>query len=123
MRHLRSIGQISVNVASLPRATAFYRDVLRLEHLFDAPQLSFFRAGDVRLILGKAERAEFDHPGSILYFRVADLDAAYQDLSQAGMAFEAAPHLVARMPDHELWMAFGHDSERNPIALMAEKPH
>lgn len=123
MGHLRAIGQVSVNVRDLERAVAFYRDVLGLEYLFAAPGLAFFRVGGVRLMLGAAERAEFDHPGSILYFTVADIEAAHRDLAAAGMRFEAAPHLVARMPDHELWLAFGHDPDRNPLALMAERPY
>lgn len=122
MRHLQSIGQISVNVHSLDRAVEFYRDVLGLEFLFAAPNLAFFRSGDVRLMLGKAERPEFDHPGSVLYFKVADIEAAHRDLVAGGMAFEGTPHLVARMPDHDLWIAFGRDSEGNPIALMSERP-
>lgn len=122
MRHLRSIGQLSVNVRSLERGVAFYRDVLGLEHLFSAPRLAFFRVGEVRLMLGTPERPEFDHPGSIIYFRVDDIEAAHRDLLARGMTFEAGPHLVAPMPDHDLWIAFGRDPDGNPLALMAERP-
>ena len=61
-----NIGQISIIVADLERATAFYRDVLGLPLLFTAPKLAFFDCGGVRLMLGRAETPELDHPSSIL---------------------------------------------------------
>ena len=109
---LSQIGQIAVNVRDLPRAVNFYRDVLGMRHLFDAgPKLSFFDCGGVRLMLGPAEQPEFDHPGSILY---------YQELLAKGVRFQDAPHLIAKMPTYELWMAFARDTEENLFALMAE---
>ncbi len=36
------------------------------------------------------------------------------------MRFDDEPHLIAKMPDHELWMAFFHDTEGNMLALMCE---
>lgn len=118
---LHQIGQIAINVRDLPRAVNFYRDVLGMRHLFDAgPKLSFFDCGGVRLMLGPAEQPEFDHPGSILYYRVVDLEAAYQELQAKGVRFQDAPHLIAKMPTHELWMAFARDTEDNLFALMSE---
>lgn len=119
---LQRIGQIAINAKDVARATAFYRDVLGVQHLFDAgPKLSFFMLGGVRLMVGLAEKPEFDHPGSILYLEVADIDAAYASLKSKGVAFEDVPHLVAKMPDHELWMTFFRDSEGNFLALTCEK--
>lgn len=119
---LQRIGQIAINVKDVGRARDFYRDVLGVSHLFDAgPTLSFFQLGEVRLMLGTAEKAEFDHPASILYLQVANIDAAYGELKQRGVEFEDQPHLVARLPDHELWMTFFRDSEANLLALMCEK--
>ena len=118
---LNRIGQIAINVRDLPRAVNFYRDVLGMQHLFDAgPKLSFFDCGGVRLMLGPAEQPQFDHPGSILYYRVADLEAAYQELQARGVRFRDAPHLIAKMPTYELWMAFARDTEDNLFALMSE---
>jgi methylmalonyl-CoA/ethylmalonyl-CoA epimerase len=117
---LGTIGQISMRATDLPRAVAFYRDVLGVRHLFDAgPELSFFDCGGVRLMLSKPEK-EFDHPGSVLYFRVDDIHAAHRVLASRGATFIDTPHLVARLPDHELWMTFLHDSEGNTLALMSE---
>ena len=64
---------------------------------------------------------EFDHPGSILYFNVSDIDASHADLEGRGVEFRDKPHLIAKMPDHELWMAFFGDGEGNTLALMCEK--
>src|SRR6202007_1559390 len=119
---LSRIGQIAINAHDVDRATAFYRDVLGLQHLFRAGQLSFFDCGGVRLMLDKPEKPEFDHPSSILYFQVADIQAAYQRLQSACAKFEAQPHLLARMPNHDLWMTFFRDSEGNLLALMSEVP-
>jgi methylmalonyl-CoA/ethylmalonyl-CoA epimerase len=114
------LGQIAINVHDLARATAFYRDKLGLPPLFTAGGMAFFDCGGVRLMLERAEKPEFDHPSSILYFAVPDIKAAHQRMHGAGVTFEDAPHLVARMPDHELWMTFFRDSEGNLLALMCE---
>ncbi|HEY0781049.1 MAG TPA: VOC family protein [Thermoanaerobaculia bacterium] len=118
---LTTIGQIAINAHDVERATAFYRDVLGLRFLFAAPGLAFFDCSGVRLMLSKAEKPEFDHPASILYYKVDDLEAACTALAERGVAIESAPHLIARMPDHELWMAFVRDSEANLLGLMCEK--
>ena len=119
---LSRIGQIAINVRDVDRATAFYRDVLGLRHLFRASRLSFFDCGGVRLMLDKAEKPEFDHPSSILYFQVADIQATHQRLKSAGAQFEDEPHLLASMPLHDLWMTFFRDTEGNLLALMSEVP-
>jgi predicted enzyme related to lactoylglutathione lyase len=119
---LSRIGQIAINAHDVDRATAFYRDVLGLPHLFRAGQLSFFDCGGVRLMLDKAEKPEFDHPSSILYFQVGDIRAAYKRLKDAGAKFEDEPHVIAQMPKHDLWMTFFRDSENNLLALMSEVP-
>jgi methylmalonyl-CoA/ethylmalonyl-CoA epimerase len=117
---LTSIGQISIRVHDVERAVAFYRDVLGLEFLFDAGPLAFLMCGDVRIMLAKPESEEFDHPSSTLYFRVDDIDATRAALLERGAAFEDEPHLIARMPDHELWMTFFRDPDLNLHGLMAE---
>ena len=119
--HLSAIKQISVNARNLPRAIAFYRDSLGMRHLFDAPpQMSFFDCGGIRLLVGVAEKGEFDHPSSILYFNVDDIRAAHTDLEAKGVAFRGAPHRVAKLPDREIWMAFFDDTEGNVLALTSE---
>ncbi|HEV3258399.1 MAG TPA: VOC family protein [Gemmataceae bacterium] len=117
---LSRIGQIAVNVHDVKKATAFYRDTLGMKFLFEAPNLAFFDCGGVRLMLGIADKPEFDHPASIIYYRVDNIQAAAEVLTSRGVPFEAKPHLVARLPDHDLWLAFFRDIDNNLLALMDE---
>jgi methylmalonyl-CoA/ethylmalonyl-CoA epimerase len=115
------IGQIAINAHDVERAAAFYQDTLGLKLLFKAgPGLAFFDCGGVRLMLARPEKPEFDHPGSILYFAVPDIQAAHAAMKEKGVRFEDEPHVVARMPDHDLWMVFFRDSEGNLMGLMSE---
>ena len=116
----RRIGQIHVNVHDVARAIAFYRDTLGLKFLFEIPGAAFFECGGVRLYLSLPDRPEFDHPSSILYYEVEDIGRSYEALAARGVKFETKPRLIARMPDHELWMAFFRDPDGNPMELMSE---
>jgi methylmalonyl-CoA/ethylmalonyl-CoA epimerase len=117
---LSRIGQIAIVVKDVERATAFYRDSLGMRFLFAFPGLAFFDCDGVRIMLSRAEKKEFDHPSSILYFRVDDIQNACQTLRDRNVSFEDEPHIVARMPDHDLWMCFFRDLDENVFALMAE---
>lgn len=114
------IGQIAIVCTNVPRARDFYRDALGLRHLFDAgPTLSFFDCGGTRLMLS---RAEGEASGtSVLYFFVPDIDAAKTEMVGKGATFIGEPHMIAKMPDHELWLAEFRDSEGNMLALMEER--
>ena len=117
---LGQIGQIAVPVADVDRAIEFYRDILGVRFLFRAPPgLGFFDCGGVRLMLDEPAAAQAGQ-SSVLYYRVEDLDAAAAILSDRGVVFEADPHLVAKLPDHELWMAFFRDPDGNLLAMMSE---
>jgi methylmalonyl-CoA/ethylmalonyl-CoA epimerase len=116
------IGQASINVHDLDQAIAFYRDTLGLRFLFQVPKMGFFDCGGVRLMLAVPERPEFDHPSSIFYFKVDDIQAVAETLKSRGAKFDAPPHLIAAMPEHDLWMAFFRDVDRNVLALMSEVP-
>jgi methylmalonyl-CoA/ethylmalonyl-CoA epimerase len=118
---ISAIGQIAINVHDTNRAIEFYRDTLGLKLLFTAGHLAFFECGGVRLMLTPPERPEFDHPASILYFKVPDIRAAHARLIERNAKIEGEPHIVARMPDHDLWLAEFRDSEGNIMALMSEK--
>jgi methylmalonyl-CoA/ethylmalonyl-CoA epimerase len=119
---LSKIGQISVNACDLERATAFYRDILGMKHLFTVTHMSFFDCDGIRLMLAIPEKVEYNHPSSILYFKVPDIQEAYDTLISSGVTFESKPSLVAPMATHDLWMAFFRDSEQNLLALMSEIP-
>lgn len=119
---ITNLGQIPIIVHDVPRATAFYRDILGLPLLFTAGNLAFFDCGGVRLMLGLPETPELDHPSSILYFRVSDLTASHQRLVDVGVQIVAPPRLIAPMPTYDLWMVAFRDSEGNIMQLMSEVP-
>ncbi|HEY8795302.1 MAG TPA: VOC family protein [Gemmatimonadaceae bacterium] len=114
------IGQIAIVCKDVARARDFYRDALGLRHLFDAgPNLSFFDCGGTRLMLSTQEGEPTGT--SVLYYLVPDIDAAKHDLAAKGVKFIDEPHMIAKMPDHELWLAELRDSEGNVLALMEER--
>jgi methylmalonyl-CoA/ethylmalonyl-CoA epimerase len=121
--NLSRIGQICMVVHDMKKAIAFYRDALGMKFLFEAPNMAFFDCDGVRLMLGLPDRPELDHPGSILYFKVENIQGAFDTLSSRGVRFIVKPHLVARMPDHDLWLADFKDIDGNILALMSEVRH
>jgi methylmalonyl-CoA/ethylmalonyl-CoA epimerase len=116
---LNDIGQIALTVRDLGRAKDFYQNTLGMRFLFDAGTMAFFQCGAIRLMIGLSEES-VSIGGTILYFRVSDIQKAHGALEGRGVAFVQPPHLVARMPDHELWMAFLKDPEGNTLGLMSE---
>ena len=117
---LDQIGQIAIPVTDIERSISFYRDVLGMRFLFKAPPgLGFFDCAGVRLMLD-APAKENAGKGSVIYFKVKELQTTFEKLSAKGLIFEAKPHLIAKMPDHELWMAFFRDPDNNLLALMSE---
>src|SRR5579859_3439892 len=115
---LNSIGQIAILVKDVARATEFYRDKLGMKHLFATGNLSLFDCGGVRLMLDKPEKTEAGT--SIIYFKVAEINQAHEQMKSRGVEFVDKPHLIARLPDHELWMTFFRDSEGNLLSIMSE---
>ena len=121
---IERIGQIALVVHDVPKAVDFYRDTLGLKLLFEAPpKMAFFDCAGVRLMLSLPEKPEFDHPSSILYFKVPDIQYAYGSMTGRGVAFEGEPHLVAKLETHDLWLAFFKDPDGNVLALMSEIQH
>ncbi len=116
---LSTIGQIALTVYDLARSVEFYRDKLGVKFLFQAPNMAFFDCGGIRLLLGLPETNQ-ESFGSIIYFKVDEIQSATSELKARGVVFERDPHLVARMPDHDLWMAMFRDPDRNPLELMCE---
>lgn len=119
---LGTIGQIALTVRDVPRAVRFYRDTLGVRQLDipAPPSMAFFDCGGVRLMLSLPEQADVQPGTTVLYFTVPDIHAAAKTLTERGISLAGGPHLVARMSDHELWMAFFTDPDGNPIAFMCE---
>ena len=117
---LARIGQIAVPVTDLPRAVDFYRDTLGMKFLLQVPNLAFFDCSGVRLMLD-VPQDKSEHRSFVLYFKVGDINSAFETLSSRGVPFEDKPHMIAKMPDHELWITFFRDPDRNLLALMSER--
>lgn len=113
------IGQIALTVKDLARAVTFYRDVLGLRFLFEVPNMAFFSCGSVRLMLTLPETPEGTY-SSIVYYKTADIGELSATLTARGAVFESPARLIAKMPDHDLWMAFLRDTEGNLVGLMSE---
>ena len=118
---LGPIGQVHVSVTDVGRALAFYGDTLGLPLLLEVPErsMAFFDCGGVRLYLGQPETPEF-RSTSLLYFAVEDIDEAHAALTERGVGFTTAPHVVHRTEASELRMAFFQDPDGNHLALMSE---
>ena len=119
---IEGIGQIAITVGDVAAAKRFYTEVLGLRPLFDAgPGLSFVAAGSVRLMLSTSQGAGQPGKNSILYFRTASVADLYRAVVERGARPEHEPRLAAKLPDHELWLAFVADPEGNLIGLMEER--
>jgi DNA-binding CsgD family transcriptional regulator/catechol 2,3-dioxygenase-like lactoylglutathione lyase family enzyme len=120
---LGPVGQISMTVSDIARSEAWYRDVLGLPHLYTFGTLAFFDCDGTRLYLGEPENGKMPDDQSVLYFRVPDIDAAFDTLKGRGVEFEGAPHLIHRHENGiEEWMAFFRDPDRHILALMSQVP-
>jgi predicted enzyme related to lactoylglutathione lyase len=116
------IGQVAVTVSDVASARQFYGEVLGLRFLFDAgPNLAFLAAGPVRIMLATPQGAGAVGQNSILYFRVHDVESAYQSLCERGATADSKPALVAKMSDHDLWLAFVRDPDGNLVGQMEER--
>ncbi len=121
---LSAIGQIAINAHDINRAIDFYRDKLGMKFLFTAPPgLAFFDCDGIRLMLSRPAKPEFDHPSSIIYFNVDDIQLAFETLSERGVEFEEKPAFVANMGAYDLWIAAFRDSEDNLLAMMSNVAH
>ena len=119
---LGPIGQIARPVADVDRAEAFYGGVLGLRKLFRFGDLTFFDCAGVRLLLEKTNNTEDLGRAGVIYFRVADIALAVKELTARGVTFNDKPHLIAKMEDHDLWMAFFRDPDGHTLSLMQEAP-
>ena len=116
---LEKIGQVAITVDDLARAKDFYQNTLGMKFLFDAGHLAFLQCGDVRLMLTTPEKPQ-PRGGTILYYKVADIHATCAEIKARGATLLEEPHLIARMPDHELWMASLKDPADNILGIMCE---
>lgn len=117
---IEKVGQINIPVQDVERALVFYRDTLGLQFLFRAGNLLFFDCGGVRLLVDKPEEERFGQHSSVLYFTVSDIQKSFAELKSRGVEIVGEPHMIARLADREVWMAFFSDPDKNIHALMSE---
>lgn len=122
MTTIGPLAQVAVACRDVTRAVVWYRDVLGLPLLFETNGMAFFAMGDVRLMLTPPSLPEFDHPASVLYFKVSAIDEAYAALTARGAMCEGAPHCVGKMGATEIWMFFVRDPENHLIGITEERP-
>lgn len=119
---IEGIGQVSIRVHDMEAATRFYQDTLGLKLLFQIPNMTFFECNGIQIVLGIAEDPQFDHPSSVFYFIVNNINSAYETLVNRNVQFLGKPHKIAEMGQTATWMAFFHDPDQNVHALMSEVP-
>ena len=118
---IQGYAQVAVTVKNLEQAVSFYRDVLGLPLLFQAPPgLAFFQCGDVRLMLAQPEGngAVESHP--TLYYRVPDIHSAVAALRARDAVITDEPHVVARLQSTDVWLSFTSDPDGHLVGLMSE---
>ena len=127
---IEGMHQVALTCKNLDRSADFYADALGLQPVarFDPPGLAFFDVHGVRLSIQQS--SEVESVSSVIYFRVADIDAAVEALRENGVHMERDPALVFRDEEgqfgaagEEEWMAFFRDPDGNLLALVSRKQH
>jgi methylmalonyl-CoA/ethylmalonyl-CoA epimerase len=120
--NLDHIGQIALPVTDTDRSEAFYENIIGLRKLYRFGDLSFFDCAGVRLLLEKVSEPASFKPQGCIYFRCADIALTVAELERRGLVFTHPPRLIAKMDDHDLWMAFFEDPDGHTLAVMQEAP-
>lgn len=116
------IVQVAITVDDVPRAAAFYRDAVGLPQLPipAPPTMAFFTMGDVRLMISQPEAGFAPGGGTVVYLKVERIADAVAEMQARGVEFAKGAHLIAKLPDREIWLAEFRDPAGNPLALMSE---
>jgi methylmalonyl-CoA/ethylmalonyl-CoA epimerase len=112
------IAQVALTVRDIEQGIVFYRDALGLTFLFRTPTMAFFDCGGTRILIGTENATA--QAGAFLYFAVDDITAAHKELVDAGVSFDEPPHMVAKLPDREVWLAVFRDPAGTIHHLMSE---
>jgi len=120
--NLSHIGQIALPVSDVDRAEEFYETVVGLRKLYRFGDLTFFDCAGVRRMLEKTHDGLPPRRGGANYFRCADIALTMAELKRRGVVLTHPPHLIAKMDDHDLWMAFFDDPDGHTLAVMQEAP-
>jgi predicted enzyme related to lactoylglutathione lyase len=73
-------------------------------------------------MLSEPEKKDEEIRNSIIYFNVADIEKAFEDLRNHHKEIIVdEPHSIAKLGDRDLWMFFVRDFSGNLIGLMEER--
>src|SRR5205823_6250046 len=118
---LTGILQIAIPPAEIARATAFYGDVLELRFLMDGPNMAFFDCGVVRLYLASVDGAGQPRASDYIYFRTAYIEPQFATYQQRNVKIVSPAHIIAALPNQDLWLLWFRDSEGNLLGIMEER--
>jgi len=121
MSELNGVIQIAIPAKNIDRATAFYRNTLGLGLMMKGPNMSFLECGETRIYLD-ANLSDTAGGNSLVYFRATNIERAHTVLKNSGVTIRREPHVIASLPDRDVWLMWIHDSESNLLGIMEERP-
>jgi methylmalonyl-CoA/ethylmalonyl-CoA epimerase len=119
---LTGVLQVAIPVKDIERATVFYRDTLGLRFLLNGPNAAFFDCGGIRIYLDANPGTVQGSKNSMIYFRTEDLERAHSRFQERGVTIHQSPHIIASLPDRDVWLMWIADSEQNLLGVMQERP-
>lgn len=119
---VEGVTQVAITVSDVPAAIAFYRDGVGLPQLPipAPPTMAFFMMGPVRLMIAQPEPGFNPGGGTVVYLTVGRIKEAVAAMKARGVAFVRDEHMIAKLPDREVWLAELKDPSGNVLALMSE---
>ena len=119
---LIGIMQLGIPVKDTERATAFYRDKLGFRLLMNGPNMAFFDCGGIRIYLDANPGMVEVGKNSMIYFRTGNVERTHSAFQERGATIHQSPHIIASLPDRDVWLMWVRDSEQNLLGVMEERP-
>jgi len=116
--HLSKIAQIALSSRDVPKAVAFYRDVLGLKLVFEASGMAFFDVGGLSLMIGPAPFEGPLQPNTLIYFDAGDWYATEAVLAGRGVRFEGEAEILQRADGKEHALRSFKDPDGNVLNIM-----
>jgi len=122
MSELNGVMQIAIPAKDIDRATAFYRDTLGFALLMNGPKMAFLECGGIRIYLDANPGGTESGGNSLVYFRATNIERAHASFKKSGVVIHQVPHVIASLPDRDVWLMWIRDSESNLLGIMEERP-
>ena len=119
---LTGVLQIAIPGKDIERATVFYRDTLGLRFLMNGPNMASFDCGGIRIYLDANPSMVEVGKNSMIYFRTGNVERAHSAFQERGVTIHQSPHIIASLPDRDVWLMWIRDSEQNLLGVMEERP-